>query len=109
MERGDIFDVDLEPTTGREQRGRRPVIVVTTREFNHRNPPIVCPITGGGEFSRLKGFTVSLLGTGMKTDGVILCSQPRMLDIRARRSKRIERAPDNIIDEVLAALQDILE
>ena len=47
MERGDIFDVDLEPTKGREQRGRRPVIVVTTKEFNHHNAPIVCPITGG--------------------------------------------------------------
>ncbi len=109
MERGDIFNVDLEPTTGREQRGRRPVIVVTTKEFNHQNPPIVCPITRGGEFARLKGFTVSLAATGMKTNGVVLCSQPRTLDIRARRGKRVERAPDSIIDEVLAALQDILE
>lgn len=108
MERGDIFNVDLEPT-GREQRGRRPVIVVTTKEFNHRNPPIVCPVTRSGEFARLKGFTVSLAGTGMKTDGVVLCSQPRTLDISARRGKRIEHAPDSIIDEVLAALQDILE
>ncbi len=109
MERGDIFDVDLEPTKGREQRGRRPVIVVSTKEFNHHNAPIVCPITGGGQSSRLKGFTVSLSGTGMKTDGVVLCNQPRTLDISARRGKRIERAPDSVIDEVLAALQDILE
>ena len=109
MERGDIFDVDFEPTKGREQRGRRPVIVVTTKEFNRHNAPIVCPITGGGESSRLKGFTVSLSGTGMKSDGVVLCNQPRTLDISARRGKRIERAPDGIIDDVLAALQDILE
>ncbi len=109
MERGDIFHVDLEPTKGREQRGRRPVIVVTTKEFNRHNPPIVCPITRGGEFSRLEGFAVSLLGSGMKTDGVVICSQPRTLDISARRGKRIERAPDSVVDEVLAALQDILE
>ena len=109
MERGDIFDVDLEPTKGRVQRGRRPVIVVTTKDFNHHNPPIVCPITRGGESSRLKGFAVSLSGTGTKTDGVVLCNQPRALDISARRGKRIERAPHNVIDEVLAALQDILE
>ncbi len=109
MERGDIFDVDLEPTKGREQRGRHPVIVITTKEFNHHNPPIVCPITRGGGFAHLEGFTVSLSGTGTRTDGVVLCSQPRTLDISARRGKRIERAPDNVIDEVLAALQDILE
>ena len=109
MERGDIFDVGLEPTKGREQRGRRPVLVVTTKEFNQHNAPIVCPITGGGESVRLKGFAVSLSGTGLKTDGVVLCNQPRTLDISARRGKRIERAPDNIVDEVLAALQDIFE
>ncbi len=109
MERGDIFDVDLEPTKGREQRGRRPVIVVTTKEFNDHNPPIVCPITRGGEYLRLKGFAVSLSGMGMRTDGVVLCSQPRTLDISARRGKLVERAPDGIIDEVLAALQDIFE
>jgi mRNA interferase ChpB len=62
-----------------------------------------------GESSRLKGFAVSLSGTVMKTDGVVLCNQPRILDISARRGKRIERAPDNVIDEVLAALQDLLE
>jgi mRNA interferase ChpB len=109
LERGDIFDVDLEPTKGREQRGRRPVLVVTTKEFNQHNAPVVCPITGGGAFSRLKGFAVSLSGTGMKTDGVVLCNQPRTLDISARRGKRIERAPDSVVDEVLAVLQDLLE
>jgi mRNA interferase ChpB len=109
LERGDIFDVDLEPTKGREQRGRRPVIVVTTAEFNRHNAPIVCPITGGGESARLKGFAVPLSGAGTKTDGVVLCNQPRVLDISARRGKRIERAPDSVVDEVLAALQDIFE
>ena len=103
-----IFDVDLEPTKGREQRGRRPVIVVTTAEFNRHNAPIVCPIRGG-ESARLKGFAVSLSGAGTKTDGVVLCNQPRVLDISARRGKRIERAPDSVVDEVLAALQDIFE
>jgi mRNA interferase ChpB len=109
LDRGDIFDVDLDPTKGREQRGRRPVLVVTTKEFNQHNAPIVCPITGGGESFRLKGFAVSLSGSGMKTDGVVLCNQPRTLDISARRGKRIERAPESVVDEVLAALQDLLE
>ena len=69
MERGDIFDVDLRPMKGREQRGRRPVLVVTTKEFNQHNAPIVCPIIGGGASARLKGFAVSLSGTALKTDG----------------------------------------
>jgi mRNA interferase ChpB len=109
LERGDIFDVDLEPTKGREQRGQRPVMVVTTKEFNKRNPPIVCPITGGGAAARNAGFAVSLSGAGTKTDGVVLCNQPRVLDVDARNGKRVERAPEHVVDEVLAALQDIFE
>ena len=108
MKRGDIYNVDLEPTKGREQRGQRPVIVVTTSEFNQHNPPIVCPITGGAAATRLKGFAVSLMNTGMKTDGAVICSQPRVLDVKARGGKYVEQAPNEVVDEVLAALQDIV-
>ena len=109
MERGDIFNVDLEPTKGREQRGRRPVMIVTTKEFNKHSPPIVCPITGGGAAARYAGFAVSLSGAGTRTVGVVLCNQPRVLDVDARNGKRLERAPEYIVDEVLAALQDIFD
>jgi mRNA interferase ChpB len=109
MDRGDIYLVDLEPTRGAEQRGRRPVMVITRAAFNKYNPPWVCPITAGGVGLRLAGFTVSLVGTGLRTTGVVLCSQVRTLDLKERRGKRIERAPGAIIDEVMAAVADVLE
>ena len=34
MKRGDIYLVSLDPTEGHEQRGRRPVLVVSPAEFN---------------------------------------------------------------------------
>ena len=34
MKRGDIYLVSLDPTEGREQRGSRPVVVVSPTEFN---------------------------------------------------------------------------
>lgn len=109
MERGDIYTVDLDPTVGHEQQGRRPVLVVTPAAFNRHTPPLVCPVTSGGAGARLAGFTVSLMNTGLKTTGVVLCSQMRTLDLRARRGRRIERVPDEIIAEVLAVIRDILE
>ena len=45
----------------------------------------------------------------MKTDGVVLCNQVRSLDIKDRRGKFIERAPESAVDEVLAALQDLFD
>ena len=108
MKRGDIYLVDLEPTIGKEQQGKRPVMVVSREDMNRRFLPIVCPITGGGVRPRAAGLTVSLQGLGMRTDGVVLCHQVRALDIKARKGKKIETASDFVVDEVMSALQDIL-
>ena len=109
MERGDIYLVDLEPTRGREQRGRRPVLVVSREAFNAVSPPLVCPITSGGTADRYAGFAVSLATTGLKTTGVVLCNQIRALDITGRNGRRVERAPADVVDEVIAVLQDLIE
>ncbi len=109
MERGDIYHVDLDPTLGREQKGPRYVIIVSPRAFNELGTPLVCPITQGGDFARSKGFAVSLMGTGTSTQGVILCNQPRVLDLKARGAKFCEKAPQDIIDEMLAKLATLLE
>ena len=86
MERGDIYFVSLDPTAGHKQQGQRPVVVLTTGEFNSlTGVPVVLPITGGGGFARTRGFTVSLSGTGLSTQGVIRCDQPRAIDLRARK------------------------
>jgi mRNA interferase ChpB len=108
LKRGDIWLVDLEPTKGKEQQGKRPVLIVSPAAFNAKFAPLVCPITSGGNSARFAGFAVSLTGTGLKTDGVILCHQIRTLDVRVRGGKRLEAAPQFIVDQVLAALSDIL-
>jgi mRNA-degrading endonuclease toxin of MazEF toxin-antitoxin module len=108
MNRGDIYNVDLEPTKGQEQQGRRFVMIVSADAFNKHNPPLVCPITTGGMAKRLAGLTVNLQGTGTSTVGVVLCSQIRVLDIRARKGRKIERAPEPIVQEVIDCLHDIL-
>ena len=110
MERGDIYMVSLDPTVGHEQRGQRPVLVVSPHAFNVlTNAPIVVPITNGGNFARVQGFAVSLANTGLEIQGVVRCDQPRALDLRARRGRKIESVPDYIIEEVLANISAILE
>lgn len=66
MDRGDIWHVNVDPTKGREQRGRRYVLVLTPREFNRLGTPIVAPITSGGNHARVQGFAVSLSGPALK-------------------------------------------
>ena len=82
---------------------------VSKAAFNQYCPALVCPIATAAAGQRMSGFTVGLQGTGTSTTGVVLCSQVRALDLRARNAKRIERAPDYIVDLVLDCLRDIIE
>ena len=110
MERGDIWLVSLDPTAGHGQQGTRPVLIISPAPFNKlTGTPVVLPITTGGSFAHRRGFAVSLQGTGTRTTGVIRCDQPRALDLTARKGKRLETVPEQIIDDVLARLATILE
>ena len=109
FDRGDVVSVPLDPTVGHEQGGTRPALVLTTKDFNRLGDVLVAPITQGGDFSRHAGFAVSLTGTGCKTQGVALVNKVRMLDLAARKARRIERAPQAVIDEALGRLIALLD
>lgn len=107
--RGEIWHIDLSPVAGREQQGERPVFVVSDKEFNRAGLMLVCPITQGGNQSRFAGFAVPLMNSGTRSQGVVMCNQPRALDFAARGAKFIEAAPAYVTDDVLARLHAILE
>jgi len=110
MRRGEVWVVGLDPAEGHEQKGRRPVLVISPDAFNQlTKAPVVLPITSGGNFARTAGFAVSLTGAGTKTTGVVRCDQPRALDLGARNGRKLENVPDAIMDEVLAKVATILE
>src|ERR1700677_3173326 len=101
MNRGDIYMVSLDPTQGHEQRGHRPVLIISPTAFNHATKlPVILPITSGGEFARRIGFPVPVPGT--KITGVVRCDQPRLLDVHARGGKKVDSLPPEILDDVLA-------
>jgi mRNA interferase ChpB len=102
--------VNLEPTEGREQKGEcRPAIVLSTSVFNALRVVLVAPIIQSGDFARHAGFAAQLTGAGTKTQGVILVNQIRMLDLDARCAKRIETAPEFVVEDALARLRAIID
>lgn len=109
FDRGDVVSVPLDPAIGHEQRGTRPALVLTTKEFNRLGDVLVAPITQGGEFSRYAGFAVSLMGTGCKTQGVALLNKIRMLDLEARKARKIERVSQAVLDDALGRLTALLD
>jgi mRNA interferase MazF len=82
--RGDIVWVVLDPVAGREQAGRRPVIVLSDTSYNQRSGiAICCPIT-----SQIKHYPFEvLLPEGLPLSGVVLTDQIKALDIASRIPK----------------------
>jgi mRNA interferase ChpB len=109
-QRGDILQLSLDPTHGREIRGARPVLVLSADAFNKASGLLlVAPITQGGAKARETGFSVTLMGAGTQTQGVVLCDQTRTIDARARTFSAVEKAPRHIVEEALDAVRAILE
>ena len=109
FDRGDVVSVTLGPAIGHGQRVARPALVLTTKEFNRLGDVLIAPITQGGEFSRYAGFAVSLMGTGCKTQGVALLNKIRMLDLNARKARKVERVPQAVLDDALGRLSALLD
>ncbi len=110
FDRGDIIRVSLNPTVGRELQGDfRAALVLSKRAFNALGLTLVAPITQGGNFSRVAGFTVSLTAAGTDMQGVVLVNAVRSMDLQERGATKIEKAPDFVVDEVLAKLAAIIE
>lgn len=105
VKRGEIYHLDLDPTKGPEQAGRRFVFILSPADDDLA---IVLPISQGITLARNQGFVVTLMGAGTRTQGVILCNQPRTVALRARRAKRIESAPQGVVDEVLMRIAPLV-
>jgi mRNA interferase MazF len=83
ISRGHIYFVDLDPTHGREQAGRRPVLVVSTDAIN-RQPLVVTVIVGTDAKNVPRDYPtnvrVTAAETGLPRSTVFLGFQVRSLD-----------------------------
>ncbi|MBI4474279.1 MAG: type II toxin-antitoxin system PemK/MazF family toxin [Acidobacteria bacterium] len=81
--RGEIYFVDLNPTRGREQTGRRPVLVVSADAIN-RQPLVITVVVGTDAKKVTCDYPVNVRATAAETglphDTVFLCFQIRSLD-----------------------------
>jgi len=108
MKRGDIYMVTLDPAMGHEQRGHRPVVIVSPSDFNQvTRLPVVLPITNGGDFARRIAYAVAV--SGCSITGIVRCDQPRVLDLASRSGKHVDQLPEPILAEVLAITATLFE
>jgi mRNA interferase MazF len=101
--------VDLSPTVGHEQSGRRPVLVLTPQRYNRLTGlAVVCPLT---KSEKGYGFEVPLPG-GLTVAGVVLADQVKSLDWRHREVRFLAALPIDFVSVVarrVAALVGVLQ
>lgn len=107
LEQGDIIWIDFDPQAGHEESKRRPALVVSGQEalMLIKGLALVCPIS-----SHSRPFPTHVrLDERTNISGMILCEQVKALDIDARNGAFIEKAPDNIVEDVLNIIHSMLD
>ena len=99
--KGDFVAVTFGPKSGHEQKGRRPALVVSNTLFNeHTGLAIVCPLT---KTDRGFPFHVAVVNDPEVT-GFVMVEEVKSINFCARKAKRIGRASDGVLEEVLSIL-----
>lgn len=103
--KGDFVVLSLDPQVGREQMGRRPALVLSNTLFNkHTGLAMVCPLT---KASRGIPFHAPVPADSSLT-GFIMVEQIKSVDFRSRKAKFVEKAPRELLGEVLGILDACL-
>ena len=78
MKQYDVYLADLNPTIGREQFGKRPVLVISNDYENVLDVVTVIPITSRKDGRRIYPNEV-LLPTELERPSILLCQQVRTI------------------------------
>ena len=108
MKQNEIWYANLDPIEGREQRGVRPVVIVSGNNLNdHSDLKIVCPLS-----SQVKNYAGTLLlkrdSTNKLTrDSEVLVFQIRTID-QSRLIKKIGEITEEQMQRIHFYLNEIL-
>jgi mRNA interferase MazF len=107
IKRGEIYFVDLDPVSGREQSGRRPVLVVSSNSIN-RLPRVVAVVAGTKGSNVPNDYPtsvrISAVESGLQMETVFMCFQLRSID-----HKRFPNNPSGkVSEEIMEKIDDTI-
>jgi mRNA interferase MazF len=89
-----VVEADLDPVRGSEQRGRRPVLVVSEEAFNQAMPSVtVLPLTATDRSLYPSEVMLPAHAAGQPRDSIVMAHQ-----IRTISKKRLGRVYGQVVD-----------
>jgi mRNA interferase MazF len=105
--RGEIRWADLNPTRGREQAGRRPVLVLSHDVFNERSGTVIAVALTSQEPRAGFPLTLESKAAGLAKRSWVKVSQIRTLSVD-RIGQRLARASEEELARVVDGLNEVL-
>jgi len=104
-EKGDLVYLNFDPQAGREQKGKRPALVISPIEFNKVTGfTVVCPIT-----NQKKGYPFEIdIPEGLQVQGVILTDQVKSLDLNVRTCNRVDKVPNDVLNTCIRRIHKFI-
>ena len=105
--RGDVVWADLNPVKGREQAGRRPVLILSHDIFNERSGTVIAMALTSQPQRADFPLTLELDIKGLPKKSWLKTSQIRTLSIQ-RIGGRLGHVPPEVLDQAIAGLNEII-
>jgi mRNA interferase MazF len=105
--RGHIHWADLDPVRGREQAGRRPVVVLSEDVFNERSGTVIAAAVTSQEPAAGFPLTLEIASAQLPKRSWVKISQVRTLSTE-RLGGRLGRLSPEEVEQVIAGLNEIL-
>ena len=103
--RGDVVWINLDSSFGHEQTGRRPVLVLSPREYNRKtNMVICCPIT-----KSIKGYSFEVEISVGDVKSAVLADQIRALDWSKRKCQFIGKVSEMQLLEAQDKISELIK
>lgn len=109
MKQKEIWLADLNPVKGSEQKGVRPVVVISGNSLNsHLNMSIVCPLS-----SKIKNYPGCVvlpksISNGLSVDSEVIVFQIRTID-GSRLLKKLGEIEEEELKKIKLGLLDVLK
>lgn len=105
--RGDILWADLDPTRGNEQRGLRPVLILSHEVFNERSGTVIAVALTSQEQKAGFPLVLELEGKKLPKRSLVKISQIRTLSTE-RLGKKMGAVSVEELNQIIEGLLEII-
>ena len=105
--RGDIYWADLNPVRGREQAGKRPVLIISHNIFNARSGTVIAMAITSQQPTAGFPLAFELQNQDLPKKSWVKISQIRTLSVE-RLDNKITQLPPEVVDNIVDGLNEII-